>query len=168
MARPLSDAQRLHRRRVAQAIGRGAQLIRHRGHCIGALKDDSGRLCLMGAIREAAKDEASRVKFDAYDEVNKRLRRAGHAIHAWNDEQTEGNVVADMLERVALEVDPSFTPLHLCWHGVPLGVWCGDCRHGGGVRPLVHDRPLCEHATANGALCEKCRAVQTAKLAGVA
>lgn len=124
-----SDVNPQTRAKVAAAIGRGAELIRARGHCVGALNDDSGRLCLMGAIREAAKDEPRTIRYSAYDEVNKRLRRSNHDIAGWNDEQTDKNRVADLLDGVAQEVDPTYTKTPICWHGTPLHTGCVSCAH---------------------------------------
>ncbi len=113
-------------RRVAQVIGRGAELIRKRGWCIGALRDDSGRLCLMGAIEEAAKHESRTIRFRAYDEVNKVLRRQGRGIHEWNDEQTSGDRVADLLEGVAKKVHSSYKIELICIHAELLCSQCGQ------------------------------------------
>lgn len=160
MARkPRNDANTV--KRIADVVGRGAQLIRGRGHCIGALEDDSGRLCLMGAIREAARDETRDIRFAAYDEVNQRLRRPDHAIHTWNDEQTDPGRVADLLDGVARELDPAFRAYELCWHGRPLGLRCDDCRAGHG-RSLDEDKPLCPHVSVRGLMCITCRQTQAA------
>lgn len=142
-----ADADPKRRQAVAQVIGRGATLIRQRGWCIGALGDDSGRLCLMGAIRHAARDDVRTIRYAAYDEVNARL---GRDMAQWNDEQTDGARVADLLDAVARDLDPAYAPIELCWHGQPvcpdcksaIGCWSEDFRHG---RWPQH-RPGCREA----------------------
>ena len=122
IGKPRSEAGILHRSQVADVIQRGAALIRKRGFCIGAIGDDSGRLCLMGAIREAARGSPRRVKFDAYDAVNRALRRP---VHEWNDEQTDGERVAELLDTVAIGIDKTLRPLSAEW----------VCQHGFGICP---------------------------------
>lgn len=106
---------------------RGASLIERRGWCIGALEDDSGRLCLMGAIRQAAEGEHREVRYRAYDEVNRRLRRVNRDLHAWNDQQTDKAAVVALLRKVARDVDPGVVAQEVCFHGLPV---CRACSRG--------------------------------------
>jgi len=115
------------RNKVACVIGRAAQLIRLRGWCIGALRDDSGRVCLMGAIRETSKPYATKIRFTAYDVVNQKLRRQNADIHSWNDQQTSSDRVSDLLESVAKELDPHYTLEAICIHGLPMDSRCYAC-----------------------------------------
>jgi len=103
-------------KQVAECIMDAATLIRKRGFCVGALNDDSGRLCLMGAIRQTALANhlPKGVKYSAYDAVNKVLRRP---IHEWNDEQTETERVAALLEGVAKRVYNSVSIREVCYQG---------------------------------------------------
>lgn len=78
----------------------------------------------MGAVREAAKYETRTIKYAAYDQVNRKLRRQGHE---WNDEQTDGSKVADLLEGVAKDLDPTIVVEPVCWHGVPTKLGCFEC-----------------------------------------
>lgn len=114
-------------RRVAAVAQRAAALIRNRGWCVGAMTDDSGRLCLMGAVREAASTVPGgrHIKYRAYDEVNKRIRRAECRIQDWNDEQTDPDKVATLLDQVAVDLCPGMEPVEVCWHGVPVCQLCG-------------------------------------------
>lgn len=121
------DASAQHRRQVADIIGRASQLIRMRGWCVGALFDDSGRVCLMGAVREAAKGSTRSLVYDCYDEVNSVLRRPNRDIAAWSDEQTDGAKVADLLEGIAKKLDPRWEALTICKHGVLFNRHCSEC-----------------------------------------
>lgn len=79
-----------------------ADMIRKRGLCIGALTDADGRVCLMGAIRDTFQGETRAMRYLAYDQVNKALRRP---MHEWNDEQTDAEKVATLLVKVASDVE---------------------------------------------------------------
>lgn len=113
-------------KQLALAIGNAATLIGARGHCIGALRDDSGRVCLMGAIGEAcdALGYPRSLRYDAYDAVNSVLRRANHDLAGWSDQQTNPQVIADLLEGVARKLNPSVELGALCFHAHRV---CGEC-----------------------------------------
>jgi hypothetical protein len=80
----------------------------------------------MGAIEESAKNEGTKIRFAAYDEVNKVLRRHDSSIHTWNDEQTSGDRVADLLESVAKRLDPLYEVENICIHAHPI---CPECQN---------------------------------------
>lgn len=151
-----SPAAQKHRRLVpivADGLMRAAQLIRLRGWCVGALQDDSGRLCLMGAIREVFKHEIRVIRYAAYDVVNKALRRPEARMQDWNDEQTDPMKVIALLEALAIGIDPFVKTPAVCLHGqstcpsCKVAVQCrgddyGHCESAPGRGHHRHDCPL--------------------------
>lgn len=118
------------RKRLAEGIARAATTIEGRGWCIGGMEDASGRICMMGAVRESFMGDSRQMKYWAYDAVNRAL---GQDMTEWNDRHDERGVVT-MLRRIAGQIDPKVPIFETCLHGVRI---CPSC-----------DRPAgCEECT---------------------
>jgi len=104
------------RLRAVQKMRAAAGLIREKGWTRGVLTDETGRMCILGALYASSTDDG--VTVIEQDSLRKILRRecpvAGtwaNPISYWNDYVCQnGEQACELLERAAAELEGSDLP----------------------------------------------------------
>ncbi|MGW0920113.1 DUF6197 family protein [Streptomyces sp. NPDC002755] len=91
-----------YRTTVATTLWRARNHLADRGWCTGALRDEQGAICLMGAIRVAA--PSGRLADNAMDVLLEAIRRdfpRAVSVPAWNDSRATPHLADRYLDRAA-------------------------------------------------------------------